>query len=153
MTNNTHPVVRVVRLPHAKDLPLPSYETDHAAGMDVRAALDERVTIWPGNRALVPTGLKIELPLGYEAQIRPRSGLAIRDGITLVNSPGTIDADYRGEVKVIMINHGDQEFHINHGDRIAQMIIAPVTRVQMQAAEELNESERGECGFGSTGVK
>jgi len=153
MNENTHPVVRIVRLPHAKDLPLPSYETDHAAGMDVRAALDERVTIWPGNRALVPTGLKIELPVGYEAQIRPRSGLAIRDGITLVNSPGTIDADYRGEVKVIMINHGDQEFHINHGDRIAQMIIAPVTRVQMQAAEELNESERGEGGFGSTGVK
>ncbi len=153
MNDNTNPVVRVVRLPHAKDLPLPSYETEHAAGMDVRAALDERVTIWPGKRALVPTGLKIELPVGYEAQIRPRSGLAIRDGITLVNSPGTIDADYRGEVKVIMINHGDQEFHVNHGDRIAQMIIAPVTRVHMQAAEELNESERGEGGFGSTGVK
>ena len=153
MNDHTNPVVRVVRLQHAKDLPLPSYETEHAAGMDVRAALDERVTIWPGKRALVATGLKIELPVGYEAQIRPRSGLAIRDGITLVNSPGTIDADYRGEVKVIMIHHGDQEFHINHGDRIAQMIIAPVTRVNMQAAEELNESERGEGGFGSTGVK
>lgn len=153
MNDNTHPVVRVVRLPHAKDLPLPSYETEHAAGMDIRAALDERVTIWPGSRALVATGLKIELPMGYEAQIRPRSGLAIRDGISLVNSPGTIDADYRGEVKVIMINHGDQEFHINHGDRIAQMIIAPVTRVLMQAAEDLNESARGEGGFGSTGVK
>lgn len=151
--NNIRPTVRVVQLPHAKDLPLPSYETEHAAGMDVRAALEERITIWPGGRALVPTGLKIELPVGYEAQIRPRSGLAIRNGITLLNSPGTIDADYRGEVKVIMINHGDEEFHINHGDRIAQMIIAPVTQVRMQQTEELNDSERGEGGFGSTGVK
>ena len=154
MNKNTPvPAVRIVQLDHAKDLPLPSYETDHSAGMDIRAAVGDRTTIWPGGRTLVPTGLKIELPVGYEAQIRPRSGLAIRNGITLLNSPGTIDADYRGEIKVIMINHGDQEFEINHGDRIAQMVIAPVTQVQMQPVEELNDSERGEGGFGSTGVK
>ncbi len=151
MPENT-PLVRLLRLDHAKDLPVPSYESAHAAGMDIRAAVTERMIIWPGGRALVPTGLKIELPVGYEAQIRPRSGLAIREGITLLNSPGTIDADYRGEVKIIMINHGDREFEIHRGDRIAQMVIAPVTRVTMQETEVLEESERGEGGFGSTGV-
>lgn len=151
MPENT-PLVRLLRLDHAKDLPVPSYESAHAAGMDIRAAVTERMIIWPGGRALVPTGLKIELPVGYEAQIRPRSGLAIREGITLLNSPGTIDADYRGEVKIIMINHGDREFEIHRGDRIAQMVIAPVTRVTMQETEVLKESERGEGGFGSTGV-
>lgn len=153
MNDKTVPKVRVVRLPHAKGLPLPSYETVHSAGMDLRAALEDRITIWPGGRTLVPTGLRIELPVGYEAQIRPRSGLAIKNGVTLLNSPGTIDADYRGEIKIIMINHGDEEFQISHGDRIAQMIITPVIQVLMQQVEELNESERGNGGFGSTGVK
>lgn len=140
-------------LSHAKDLPLPSYESRSAAGMDIRAALDESIILKPGKRTLIPTGLKIAVPEGYEAQIRPRSGLAIRNGITMLNSPGTIDADYRGEVKVIAINHGEEDFTINHGDRIAQMVIAPVTQFSIQEVENLDETERGEGGFGSTGVR
>tara|TARA_R110002126_G_scaffold1684_1_gene9996 strand:- start:1128 stop:1574 length:447 start_codon:yes stop_codon:yes gene_type:complete len=141
------------KLPHAKDLDLPSYESSAAAGMDIRAALEDSITLKPGERMLIPTGLQMAIPEGYEAQIRPRSGLAIRNGITMLNSPGTIDADYRGEVKVITINHGHEDFTINHGDRIAQMVIAPVTQFPIQQVEDLDKTERGEGGFGSTGVK
>lgn len=140
------------KLPHAADLPLPSYESEYAAGMDLRAALAEPVTLAPGKRALVPTGLKMALPKGYEAQVRPRSGLAYRNGITMLNTPGTIDADYRGELKVLAINLGDEPFEITHGDRIAQMVIAPVIQPDVNEVEELPETERGEGGFGSTGV-
>ncbi len=141
------------KLEHAKDLQLPSYESAYAAGMDIRAALEEPFTLEPGERALIPTGLQMALPSGYEAQIRPRSGLAYRNGITMLNTPGTIDADYRGEVKVLAINHGKEAFTINHGDRIAQMVIAPVQQLTVDEADELPETERGDGGFGSTGVK
>lgn len=141
------------KLSHAKNLHLPSYESTHAAGMDIRAALEEPFTLEPGERALIPTGLQMALPSGYEAQIRPRSGLAYRNGITMLNTPGTIDADYRGEVKVLAINHGKEAFTINHGDRIAQMVIAPIRQLSVTEAKELPETERGDGGFGSTGVK
>ncbi len=144
--------LRFKQLPHARDLPLPAYESKSAAGMDVRAALSESVTLNPGERALIPTGLQMALPEGYEAQVRPRSGLAIRNGITMLNSPGTIDADYRGEVKVIAINHGSESFTIHHGDRIAQMVIAPVVQLEIRDVKELDDTERGTGGFGSTGV-
>ncbi|MCG8374406.1 MAG: dUTP diphosphatase [Balneolales bacterium] len=144
--------LRFKRLPHARDLPLPAYESKSAAGMDLRAALSESVTLNPGERALIPTGLQMALPEGYEAQVRPRSGLAIRNGITMLNSPGTIDADYRGEVKVIAINHGSESFTIHHGDRIAQMVIAPVVQLEIRDVKELDDTERGTGGFGSTGV-
>jgi len=139
------------KLPHATDLPLPAYETTHAAGMDIRAALDSDIELKPGNRILIPTGLQMALPIGYEAQIRPRSGLAIKHGITMLNTPGTIDADYRGEIKVIAINHGSETFVIRHGDRIAQMIIAPVVQAKIIEMNELDVTERGLGGFGSTG--
>ncbi|WP_421774315.1 dUTP diphosphatase [Gracilimonas sp.] len=145
--------VLIKKLDHAKDLPLPNYESVAAAGMDVRAAVESPIVIKPGGRSLIPTGLQMALPEGYEAQIRPRSGLAIRNGITMLNSPGTIDADYRGEVKVIAINHGEEEFVVNHGDRIAQMVIAPVTQLPLLEVDELDETDRGEGGFGSTGLK
>ncbi len=145
--------IRFKRLPHAKDLALPSYETPSSAGMDIRAAVDEPVVIKPGDRFLIPTGLQMAIPAGFEAQIRPRSGLAIKQGITMLNSPGTIDADYRGEVKVIAINHGSEDFVVNFGDRIAQMVIAPVTQFPVVEVQELDETQRGEGGFGSTGVK
>ena len=141
------------KLSHAVDLKLPSYESSHAAGMDIRAALDAPLTLNPGERALVPTGFQMALPEGYEAQIRPRSGLAYRNGITMLNTPGTIDSDYRGEVKVLAINHGNEMFTINHGDRIAQMIIAPVQQMFVEEVEELPDSERGSGGFGSTGIE
>ena len=141
------------KLSHAEDLPLPSYESEFAAGMDIRAALNESVELKPGSRTLIPTGLKMALPQGYEAQIRPRSGLAYRNGITMLNTPGTIDADYRGEVKVLAVNLGDEPFVINHGDRVAQMVIAPVTQAEVKEVEDLSETERGPGGFGSTGVK
>lgn len=141
------------KMPHAGDLPLPSYESPHAAGMDLRAALEAPLTLSPGERDLVPTGLRMALPEGYEAQIRPRSGLAWRNGITMLNTPGTIDADYRGEVKVLAVNLGDEDFTINHGDRIAQMIIAPVQQVFVEESDDLPQSVRGEGGFGSTGVE
>lgn len=144
--------IAINRLPHGQDLPLPSYETAQSAGMDIRAAVDGEITVEPGARALVPTGFKIALPDGYEAQIRPRSGLALKKGITLPNSPGTIDADYRGEVGIILMNAGSDTFVIGRGDRIAQMIIAPVTKAHWVEAEELDETARGEGGFGSTGV-
>ncbi len=131
---------------------IPRYMTDHAAGLDLCAALDEEVTLLPGCRTLVPTGLAMSIPVGYEGQVRPRSGLALNLGVTLVNSPGTIDADYRGEIGVIMINHGENPFRINHGDRIAQLLIAPVTHAKLQVVDNLNPTDRGEGGFGHTGV-
>ena len=141
------------QLPHAKGLPLPSYESASAAGMDIRAAVDASVKLKPGERMLIPTGLQMSLPHGFEAQIRPRSGLALRNGITMLNSPGTIDADYRGEIKVIAINHGQEEFVVNYGDRIAQMVIAPVVQLPINRVDELDETDRGEGGFGSTGIQ
>lgn len=141
------------KLAHARDLPLPSYESSHAAGMDVRAALKNPFELKPGQRALIPTGFQMALPEGYEAQIRPRSGLAYKNGITMLNTPGTIDADYRGEVKVLAINHGDESFTVNHGDRIAQMVIAPVQQMFAEEVKELPDSERGAGGFGSTGIE
>ncbi len=144
--------VSVRRLPHNTDLPLPAYETASAAGMDLPAAIDRDMILEPGARALVPTGLAIALPAGYEAQIRPRSGLAARDGVTVLNTPGTVDADYRGEVKVILINLGDAPFTVTRGMRVAQMVIAPVTQAEMVEADTLPETERGAGGFGSTGT-
>ncbi len=141
------------KLSHAEDLALPSYESEYAAGMDIRAALQEPVTLQPGSRQLIPTGLQMAMPKGYEAQIRPRSGLAYRNGITMLNTPGTIDADYRGEVKVLAVNLGEEPFVIEHGDRIAQMVIAPVTQATIEEAERLTATERGAGGFGRTGVK
>lgn len=152
MSDMSNPICKFIKLPHGADLPLPSYESDAAAGMDLRAALSATVILKPGERALLPTGLKMALPSGYEAQIRPRSGLAFKHGITMLNSPGTIDSDYRGEVKVIAINHGDRPFEVTHGDRIAQMVIAPVSRVRVHEAQTLEDTERNEGGFGSTGI-
>ena len=145
--------VAIVTLPHAEDLQLPAYATEHAAGMDLCAAVANDVVIEPGKRALVPTGLLIALPEGYEAQVRPRSGLALKNGITVLNSPGTIDADYRGEVQVILANMGDQAFTITRGMRIAQMVIASYARVAWEEVSELPSSARGAGGFGSTGLK
>lgn len=131
--------------------PLPAYETAHASGMDLRAFLETPIELKPLERALVPTGLFLELPVGYEAQVRPRSGLAAKRGVTVLNSPGTIDADYRGEVKVILINLGQEPFAIKRGERIAQMVIAPVTQANWETVEALPDSARGGGGFGSTG--
>ncbi len=133
--------------------PLPAYETPQSAGMDLRADLDEPVVLKPGERKLIPTGLYMALPEGYEAQIRPRSGLAIKHGITLLNTPGTIDADYRGEIKIIMINLSDKAFVINDGERIAQMVINKFEQVAWETVDRLDETERGAGGFGSTGKK
>lgn len=139
-------------LPHALDLPLPSYATSQSAGMDLIAAIDADITLKPLERKLVPTGICIALPEGYEAQVRPRSGLALKSGIGLVNSPGTIDADYRGEVGVILINLSAEPFTITRGMRIAQMVIAQYTTIHWNQMEQLPESDRGEGGFGSTGT-
>jgi dUTP pyrophosphatase len=145
--------VLVLQEPHARDLPLPSYETAGAAGLDLRAAVpaDPPMTLAPGEWKLVPTGLRIALPTGYEAQVRPRSGLALKHGIGLLNSPGTIDHDYRGEIGVILINHGREPFVIKRGERIAQMIIGRFERIEWEAVEKLPESQRGDGGFGHTG--
>jgi dUTP pyrophosphatase len=145
--------VGIVHLPHGEGLDPPAYATDHAAGMDLRAALAEGETLVlePGERRLVPTGLAIALPEGFEAQVRPRSGLALKHGVTCLNAPGTIDADYRGEVGVILINHGAEPFPIRRGDRIAQMVVTRYTRVVWDVAERLDETARGAGGFGSTG--
>jgi dUTP pyrophosphatase len=145
--------IRVVPLPHFEGLALPAYETADAAGMDLRAAVgeDTPVTLKPGERAMIPTGLTIALPAGHEAQVRPRSGLAAKHGVTCLNTPGTIDADYRGEVKVILINLGQEAFVIKRGERIAQMVIAPVTRAELNVVAALDETLRGSGGFGSTG--
>ena len=145
--------IRVRRLPHGEGLPLPAYATGGAAGMDLLAAIVEPVTIAPGNRALIPTGLAIALPPGYELQIRPRSGLALRHGIVLPNSPGTIDEDYRGELQVIVLNTGDAPFVVERGARIAQAVLAPVVRARWQEVASLDETARGSGGFGSTGTR
>jgi dUTP pyrophosphatase len=144
--------VDVKRLPHGADLPLPEYATADSAGLDLLAAVDGDRTLDPGKRMLVPTGLAIALPSGYEAQVRPRSGLALKNGITVLNSPGTVDADYRGEVGVILANLGDEPFVITRGMRIAQMVVAPVIQLRWVEAADLSDSERGAGGFGSTGT-
>ena len=144
--------VKIKALAHFRDLPLPQFETALAAGADLRAAVETEMTLEPGARALVPTGFAMALPAGFEAQIRPRSGLAYKHGITCLNTPGTIDADYRGEVKVLLINHGSDPFTITRGERIAQMVIAPITQPDFLRVEDLDETLRGVGGFGSTGT-
>jgi len=145
--------VRVKRLPHGADLPLPEYQSPHAAGLDLLAAVpaDAPLTLAQGARALVPTGLAIALPPGTEAQVRPRSGLAARSGVTVLNTPGTIDADYRGEIQVVLINLGDAPFTVTRGMRIAQLVVAPVLRVRLSETDALDDTTRGAGGFGSTG--
>ncbi|MEH6827293.1 dUTP diphosphatase [Parasphingorhabdus sp.] len=142
--------IAVKRLDHAGDLPLPSYETAGSAGMDVRAA--EELAIAPGKRGLIGTGFAFAIPAGYEIQVRPRSGLALKKGVSIPNTPGTIDSDYRGELKVILINHGEEDFVIQRGDRIAQIVVAPVQRGILNEVADLDETQRGSGGFGSTGV-
>ena len=145
--------VKLLPLEHAVGLQLPTYATEQSAGMDLSAALSEAIELGPGDRALIPTGLSIALPAGYEAQIRPRSGLAVKNGITVLNSPGTIDADYRGEIKVILINHGKEPFTVERGMRIAQMVVERYETVGWELVDSLEESTRGEGGFGSTGTE
>jgi len=147
------PEIAVKVLPHGRGLPLPAYETAHAAGMDLRAATpeDEPLILHPGDRRPVPTGLAIAIPPGFEGQVRPRSGLALRHGVTCLNSPGTVDADYRGEVMVILINHGPENFVVRRGERIAQLLISPVVQATWREVETLEGTARGEGGFGSTG--
>lgn len=144
--------VALRRLPQGEGLPVPDYKSEHAAGADLCAAIRDQLTLLPGARALVPTGFSIALPPGYEAQIRPRSGLAIRYGVTCLNAPGTIDADYRGELQVVLANFGTEPFVVRRGDRIAQMIVAPVARASFELVDELPPTLRGDGGFGSTGV-
>lgn len=151
MTTTT--TVAITTLPHAQGLDLPAYATEHAAGMDLCAAVQADIVLNPGERKLIPTGLAIALPEGFEAQIRPRSGLALKNGLSVLNSPGTIDADYRGEVQIILANLGNEPFTITRGMRIAQMVVAAYTRVTWQQADALSETARGTGGFGSTGVK
>jgi dUTP pyrophosphatase len=149
----TEITVAVQRLPHAEGLSLPAYATTHSAGLDLLAAIAAPIDLAPGERRLIPTGLKIALPDGYEAQVRPRSGLALKHGITVLNSPGTIDADYRGEVGIILVNLGQQTFAIQRGERIAQMVVAPISRLAWrEQTEDLATTQRGDGGFGSTGV-
>ena len=145
--------VRVRRLPHAADLPLPTYQSEHAAGLDLMAAVPAGapVIIAPGERAMIPTGIAIALPAGVEGQIRPRSGLALKHGVTVLNSPGTVDADYRGEVAVMLVNLGTEPFVVSRGERIAQLVIAPVTQARLDIVTELPPTARGGGGFGSTG--
>ena len=144
--------VKVIRLPHGADLPLPEYHSTQAAGLDLLAAVPVDLIIQPGQRALVPTGIAIALPPGSEAQVRPRSGLAARHGITVLNTPGTVDADYRGEIQVILINLGEAPYVVQRGARIAQLVIAPVLRANLSESQELAGSKRGGGGFGSTGT-
>ncbi|MEK9929313.1 MAG: dUTP diphosphatase [Rhodospirillaceae bacterium] len=146
------PKLLIRRMENNPDLPLPEYETKSAAGLDLPAAVSQDLTLDPGGHALIPTGLSVALPAGFEAQIRPRSGLAAKNGITVLNSPGTIDADYRGEINVILINLGQEPFTISRGMRVAQMIIAPVTQIDILEVEKLDETARGTGGFGSTGI-
>ncbi|MCZ8316781.1 dUTP diphosphatase [Phreatobacter sp.] len=150
----TRPIVQMRRLPHGEGLPLPEPQTEGAAGMDLTAALPEDApfTLAPGERSAVATGLEMAIPRGYEGQVRPRSGLALKQGLTVLNAPGTIDSDYRGEVKVILVNLGREAVTIRRGDRIAQLVVAPITIPHIQLVEELNETKRGMGGFGSTGV-
>jgi dUTP pyrophosphatase len=144
--------VPIVRLPHGADLDLPAYATEHAAGLDLMAAISEPITIAAGKRAMVPTGIAIALPVGFEAQVRPRSGLAAKHGMTVLNSPGTIDADYRGEIKVILINFGEIDVLVEPKSRIAQLIVAPVVQIRWDEVDSLPQTARGEGGFGSTGI-
>ena len=144
--------VPIVRLDGADELPLPAYATPGAAGLDLAAAVREPIVIPPGGRAVVPTGLAIALPAGFEAQVRPRSGLAARAGVTVLNAPGTVDSDYRGEIQVVLANFGDAPFMVSRGERIAQLVVAPVTRLSWRAADCLPDTARGAGGFGSTGV-
>lgn len=144
--------VALQRLPHGADLPLPAYETAGAAGLDLRAAIGEPLVLAPGERTLVPTGLAMQLPDGFEGQVRPRSGLAVKHGVTVLNAPGTVDSDYRGEVKVPLINLGQEAFAIARGDRIAQLVIAPATHATLTEVASLDATARGAGGFGSTGV-
>lgn len=144
--------VLIQRVPGAEDLPLPIYATPDSAGIDLIAAVDSDVVLQPGDRELIPTGIRLAIPKGYEGQVRPRSGLALRSGISIVNSPGTIDSDYRGIVQVILINHGKEPFTIKRGDRIAQLVIAPVIRAELMESDSLPETSRNEGGFGHTGV-
>lgn len=144
--------VAIRRLPHAGDLPLPGYATAGSAGLDLAAAVDRDVILAPGERALVPTGFAIALPEGFEAQVRPRSGLAAASGVTILNGPGTVDSDYRGEIMVNLVNLGEAPFTVSRGDRIAQMVVAPVSRVDLRPAEELDATVRDAGGFGSTGI-
>ena len=146
--------VMVVQLPHARGMSLPAYQTDRAAGIDLQAALEDGspLSLQPGERALVPTGVVLEIPAGYEAQVRPRSGLALRHGITVLNSPGTIDADYRGEVMVLLINFGADPVNIVRGERIAQLVFAPVTQANLISVKAVSDTSRGSGGFGSTGI-
>ena len=144
--------IKIKRLEHAKDLPLPRYMTEQSAGMDIYAAIDSEILLMPGQRALIPTGIAIELPDGFEAQIRPRSGLAMEYGIGMLNSPGTIDPDYRGEIKVILINLGNKPFKIKRGDRIAQMVINKTVKAVFKETDKLSPTKRGEKGFGHTGI-
>lgn len=144
--------LRVRRLPHAADLPLPQPASAGSAGLDLRAAIEDELRLAPGERLQVPTGLILELPRGWEGQVRPRSGLAARHGVTLLNTPGTIDSDYRGEVQVIVVNLGQEPFRVRRGDRIAQLVVAPVSEVTVVEVEALSSTDRGDGGFGSTGV-
>ena len=146
-----HVRVALLRLPHGEGLPVPQYMSEHAAGADLCAAVAEQLTLLPGARALVPTGFSIALPPGYEAQVRPRSGLAIRSGVTCLNSPGTIDADYRGEMCVVLANFGTEPFVVRRGDRIAQIVVAPVSHARFSLVDVLPPTQRGDGGFGSTG--
>lgn len=141
-----------VKISNSSSNPLPCYATEGSAGMDIRAALEVAVTVQPGCRTLIPTGLRVALPQGYELQMRPRSGLALKHGLTLLNSPGTIDADYRGEIGVIIINHSDEAFTINPGDRICQAVAAAVPQIEWEPVEDLDSTERGEGGFGHSGI-
>ncbi|MHC4841006.1 MAG: dUTP diphosphatase [Planctomycetota bacterium] len=143
--------LKLKRLAHGADLPVPSYESEHAAGADVRAAVESPLTLECSKWVLVPTGFCYEIPVGHEMQVRPRSGLALKHGVTVLNSPGTIDADYRGELKVLLVNHSPEPFVINRGERVAQIIIAPVDQASFSEVEELSDTTRGEGGFGSTG--
>jgi dUTP pyrophosphatase len=149
----SHSNIAITRLPHGKDLALPAYATTHSAGMDLMAAIADPITLAPGERKLIPTGIAMALPDGFEAQVRPRSGLALKHGLSIVNAPGTVDADYRGEVGVLLINLGQENFTIERGMRIAQMVIAPYSRARFTEVLELPSSERGEGGFGSTGTR
>ncbi len=152
MTTTAAPSVPILRLAHASDLPLPAYATPGSAGMDLHAAIDAPVTLAPLERALIPCGFSLALPQGWEAQVRPRSGLAYKHGVSLLNAPGTIDSDYRGEVAVLLINLGSAGFAVTRGARIAQLVVAPVARIGWQPVESLEESLRGSGGFGSTGL-
>lgn len=149
---DTPVVMQVLRLPHGEGLPIPSYATPGSAGLDLAAAIDQPVTLASGERALIPTGLSVAIPVGFEGQVRPRSGLALRHGIGMVNAPGTIDSDYRGEVCVLLVNLGDQPFVLRRGDRIAQLVISPVARVIVAESDVLDSTVRGAGGFGHTGV-